>query len=234
MLIRIFRMSICTVAFAYQCPIVLAFQYYSRRNACLWALELLFWLQGLVTTLHFHLVALPLQDPWKCEPYCSPLRARPAYVRFRQCPEEGCVLQLFSWCLLDFPNRFWWDHCTSFPRTQTPQLVFRPTCCMAFWTWTSLWILPVMRPRDDNPQDIGATGIRAALKSYPDLKPEETDQQKPIDRIRLLLLILASSWKNLLSCFFSLPTIMSHNKVTDLLLINTGCLGLVACFVFYF
>lgn len=77
-------------------------------------------------------------------------------------------------------------------RSDSTAAVFRPTCCMAFWTWTSLWILPVMRPYRDDISGYWSTGIRA-LNSHPDLKPEETDQQKPIDRIRLLLLILASS-----------------------------------------
>ena len=96
---------------------------------------------------------------------------------------------------------------------------------MAFWTWTSLWILPVMRPYRDDISGYWSTGIRA-LKSHPDLKLEETDQQKPIGRIRLLL--LASSC-HIYCHFFFLPTIMSHNNVTDLLPIITGCLGLVAC-----
>ena len=200
--IRIFRMSICTVAFAYQCPIVLAFQYYPRRNACVcehWK----FCFDCKDWSLHSTSIWLlsPYKNPWKCEPYCSPLWARPPYERFRQCPKEGCVLHLFSWCLLDFPNWFWWDHCTQFARTQ-PQHVFRPTCCMAFWTWTSLWILPVMRPYRDDISGYWGSGIRA-LKSHPDLKPEETDQQKPIDRIRLLLLILASSCHIYCLFFFS-------------------------------
>ena len=66
--IRIFRMSICTVAFAYQCPIVLAFQYYPRRNACVcehWK----FCFDCKDWSLHSTSIWLlsPLQDPWKCE-----------------------------------------------------------------------------------------------------------------------------------------------------------------------
>lgn len=166
--IRIFRMSICTVAFAYQCPIVLAFQYYPRRNACVcehwkfcfdckdWSLHSTsIWLLSPYKTLgSASLIAAP------CEPDRPTWDSDPTMIWGRMCfasvfmlpfgfSKSILVRQLVLSSLVHRPQRN----------------VFRPTCCMAFWTWTSLWILPVMRPRDDNPQDIGSSGIRDAWRA---------------------------------------------------------------------
>lgn len=163
--IRIFRMSICTVAFAYQCPIVLAFQYHPRRNACVcehwkfcfdckdWSLHSTsIWLLSPYKTLgSASLIAAP------CEP------DRPTWDS-----DNALRKDVFCSC---FHGAFWIFQ-IDFGETivlsslgHRHRNVFRPTCCMAFWTWTSLWILPVMRPRDDNPQDIGVDGIRDAWRA---------------------------------------------------------------------
>ncbi len=138
--------------------------------------------------------------PFGCSPLTRPLEVRdllqpPAsQTSLHEIPHDALRKDVFcSW----FHGSFWifqidfGEPIVLTVGTQT-QSVFRLTCCMAFLTWTSLWILPVMRP---GWRRIGMLW-RATLMTW-NLKKQIN---RNLGRVRLLL--LASSWQIYCHVFF--------------------------------